>query len=252
MSSSWPPAAFVTEPTNRRLRWDGCWNVRDLGGLPVDGGATRLGAIVRADDISQLSPAGWDSLVAYGVRRIVDLRHEDPPYQAPVEVVRVPLVEDGAFAEIDELLAGVDDPVEWRRRNYRWFLEHRLEAFGRAVTAVAAGSDGVVVVHCAGGVDRTGLVVALLLRIAGVAVEAVTADYVESEANWAPLVGEWIDGAHSTDERTKRRFLSIMPPAAMRDTLRWLDRERGGVREYLVEAGVARNDLDRVRQRLRG
>lgn len=243
----------MPEQLPRQLQWEGCWNVRDLGGLATeDGSTTRLGAVVRADDISQLTPAGWDSLVAYGVRRIVDLRHEDPPYEAPVEVVRAPLVEDGTFAAIDELLTGVDDPIEWRTRNYRYFLEHHADAFARAVSYVAAVEDGAVVVHCAGGVDRTGLAAALLLRIAGVGAAAVTVDYVESEANWAPMIGEWIDAAQSPEEAKKRRILSVMPPATMRDTLLWLDEERGGAREYLTGAGVAEDDLDRVRRRLRG
>lgn len=35
------------------LDWDGCFNVRDLGGLPVaGGGATRWGAAVRADALA--------------------------------------------------------------------------------------------------------------------------------------------------------------------------------------------------------
>jgi len=34
----------------RNLTWDGCLNIRDLGGLPTaEGGATRFGVIVRAD-----------------------------------------------------------------------------------------------------------------------------------------------------------------------------------------------------------
>ncbi|WP_203834165.1 tyrosine-protein phosphatase [Actinoplanes campanulatus] len=47
---------------DRHLDWDGCCNVRDLGGLPARGGrAVRHGAVVRADSLDRLSPAGWAS-----------------------------------------------------------------------------------------------------------------------------------------------------------------------------------------------
>jgi len=81
----------------RDLTWDGCLNVRDLGGLPTeDGGETRFDAVVRADSIGRLSDAGWAALAGYGVRRIVDLRWRDelegdPPRALPVEVVHVSL-----------------------------------------------------------------------------------------------------------------------------------------------------------------
>ena len=36
----------------RVLEWEGCVNVRDLGGLPTeDGGETRRGAVVRSDTV---------------------------------------------------------------------------------------------------------------------------------------------------------------------------------------------------------
>ena len=51
----------------RDLVWDGCLNVRDLGGLPTrDGHETRLGAIVRADSVRQLSGDGWQALIDHG------------------------------------------------------------------------------------------------------------------------------------------------------------------------------------------
>src|SRR5262249_24471543 len=74
----------------RELAWDGCLNVRDLGGHPTDdGGETRYGAVVRADSVRQLSDAGWAALVEYGVDTIVDLRMDqelaaDPPADLPV------------------------------------------------------------------------------------------------------------------------------------------------------------------------
>ncbi len=61
--------------TERVLSWEGCLNVRDLGGhVTGDGRTTRFGAVVRADNVQHLTEAGWAALVDYGVRTIIDLR----------------------------------------------------------------------------------------------------------------------------------------------------------------------------------
>jgi hypothetical protein len=83
----------------RELAWEGCLNVRDLGGLPTeDGGETRYGRVVRADSVRQLTDAGWQAVADYGVRTVVDLRgdyelRDDPPGELPFEVVHVPFME---------------------------------------------------------------------------------------------------------------------------------------------------------------
>src|SRR3954468_3123230 len=80
---------------DRVLDWDGCVNVRDLGGLPLaDGGETAPRVLVRADDVARLSDDGWRALSDYGVARVVDLRwREEPPYDRDgIEVVGVPLL----------------------------------------------------------------------------------------------------------------------------------------------------------------
>lgn len=243
---------------SRALAWDGCCNVRDLGGLPTeDGSTTRFGAVVRADNVCLLRPGGWDALVEYGVRRIVDLRHArergaDPAHPDGVDVVHTPLVEDPAtFDELDRLLVDVHEPAAWRRANYLRLLEWHPSRFAHAVDAVASAPEGTVLVHCAGGVDRTGLVSALLLRIAGVDVETVAADYAESEANWAPFVDPWLAEAPDERERAKRRLLSVMPAVAMRDVLVELDRRQESARGYLVGAGLGEDAVERVRSRLR-
>jgi rhodanese-related sulfurtransferase len=237
----------------RVLRWEGCCNIRDLGGLPLeDGGHTRYGVVVRADDVSLLSETGWKAAERYGVRRIVDLRHEEPPYETGIEFLRVELLDQPSIVEADELLLDVDESTEWRRRNYLFFLDRFADRFARAVSAVAAPADGPVLVHCAGGVDRTGLVAALILRDAGVDLETIAADYAESEANWAPAVDAWIEEAPDEAERRKRRLLSVMPAEAMHNTMLDLEREHGSVRKYLVAGGVDEPALNDLRERLRG
>jgi len=239
------------------LLWDGCRNIRDLGGLPTeDGSETRFGVVVRADNVTLLSEDGWEALADYGVRRIVDLRHaeeleEDRPHRAGMDVVHTPTVADSSvFAEVDKLLAGITEPAAWRRANYLEILERAAASFGQAVSAVAASENGAVLIHCAGGVDRTGLVSALILRIAGVSIETVAADWAESEQNWAPTIEPWIDDAPTDEERAKRKLLSVMPPGAMRDVLVELEARHGGARGYLAAAGVAESELDEIHDRL--
>ena len=56
---------------NRQLDWDGCNNVRDLGGLSaIDGRKMRWGALVCSDDPSKQTTEGWEALWAHGIRTI--------------------------------------------------------------------------------------------------------------------------------------------------------------------------------------
>jgi hypothetical protein len=54
---------------DRQLNWDGCFNVRELGGFrAADGRETRWGAVVRSDSPERLTVAGWSALQAHGIR----------------------------------------------------------------------------------------------------------------------------------------------------------------------------------------
>src|SRR6266496_792354 len=70
-SGVWTRLVDVT--VGRELSWQGCVNIRDLGGL----GQLRSGAVVRMEAPTRLSEAGWAAAWAYGVRTVVDLRHAE-------------------------------------------------------------------------------------------------------------------------------------------------------------------------------
>jgi protein tyrosine/serine phosphatase len=110
----------------------------------------------------------------------------------------------------------------------------------------------VVVIHCAGGVDRTGIVSALILRSAGVGTDEVALDWAQSEVGWAPFVGEWISTAENEEEAAKRRRLATMPVEVMRDVLAELEDRHGGIDGYLGAAGVTDSNLRLLHARLRG
>ena len=74
MTTAQAPSPAPQAP-DRTFRWDGCINVRDVGGLQTQlGGVTRWRALVRADSVRTLTEVGWSSLLSYGVRTIIDLR----------------------------------------------------------------------------------------------------------------------------------------------------------------------------------
>ena len=260
-----PPCDLVASKLLRvtTLAWDGCLNVRDLGGLPTeDGGRTRAGAVVRADNIRQLSDDGWRALAEHGVTRIVDLRWpeelaQDDPRNVDIDVVHVSVLgeswneDPGYVARLDEHLDATDDVADHYAWSYLDFLERYRERFGCAVAAVA-DADGAVVVHCAGGKDRTGLVSALLLRLAGVSLHEIGRDYSLSGGNLAPRNDVWMAQIADEEERRRRAKLLDTPAEAMVRVLTAVEDRYGSVAGYLRAAGLADDQIDRVRDRLRG
>ncbi|MGN6378493.1 MAG: tyrosine-protein phosphatase [Gaiellales bacterium] len=188
---------------DRRLHWDGCVNVRDLGGLRlIRGGETRPGAVVRADSLTRLTRAGWESALGYRVRRIVDLRADDElngPWPDGVSVTRVPILPgsyaDPLWPEFTAIFEAAGDDERGLRDVYLEFLERWPESFAAGVAAIAASGAGVTVVQCGAGRDRTGLVVALLLDAAGVEpMQIALDDAMTPPIDGAPGATAWVMG----------------------------------------------------------
>ena len=248
-------------PHSRELVWDGCLNVRDLGGHPTgNGGETVYGAVVRADSVGRLTTAGWEALVAYGIRTVLDLRgdHEredDPPGELPVDVVHVPFLE-ASEAEWEEIAAELESlaelpVVDATRDAYLIFLERFKPNVGAALRAVAVAPKGGLVVHCVGGKDRTGLLSALLLHLAGVSTEDIAADYALSEERLRPRHDAWLEAAETKAERRRLERITQTPPEVISGVFKELERRYGSAEAYLRSAGLSDEELASARERLR-
>jgi hypothetical protein len=267
----------TTDVPVRRLDWEALRNARDLGGLRLARGVTKTGAVVRSDTLRQLTPTGWEALVGYGVRTVVDLRFQieidaDQPLDAgpsglsrplplkganggsrPVEVRTVPVSllgePDRALgAHFDSISRAQPDEASSTRAVYLAMLELFPERIARAVVAVAEASRiGAVLVHCHAGKDRTGLVVALLLSIAGVEPQVIADDYALSGPNLASALAVWVEAGEDDEEREHRRRVALAPKQAMLDVLTELDHQWGGAAGYLLEAGASESVLERIR-----
>lgn len=243
---------------SRDLVWDGILNVRDLGGHPTeDGRETKFGRIVRADNIRRLSDDGWRALADYGIRTIVDLRTDeelasDPPVDVPVDVAHVPFMDDNEemFREADEAASKAPDAATATRDVYLIFLEASRPLVGQVFRTIVEAPDGGVVVHCMGGKDRTGVTVAFLLRMAGVGLEEIGADYALSEERLRPRHELWFAEARDEVELERLKRIAATPAAAMVGVIEEIERRYGSVEDFLRAGGAPEDVGDRIRARL--
>lgn len=243
------------------MDWEGARNLIDLGGLPlVGGGTTAYGRVWRSGSPDQMTYAGRRAARADGLTTVVDLRNAEErgrppgrPVVAPdeldgVRVVHAPTEDPHDPAYLDACGLWLDHPAGWRPN-----VEMYPDKLAAVFTAIA-DSPGPVLVHCAGGRDRTGLVCALLLQVAGVEPEAIVADYAAGFRGaadhrghglaYAPGEG-WVpvpDQEWSEDE-VEERLAERLPVA--REFLATFD---GAA--YLRRAGLSEEQLGALRRLL--
>jgi protein tyrosine/serine phosphatase len=143
----------------------------------------------------------------------------------------------------------VDDVADHYAWSYVDFLERFRDRFGRAFAAIA-DAEGTVVVHCMGGKDRTGIVSALLLRLAGVSRETIGADYAVTAANLEPSTSKWIPKITDPVERAKWEKLADTPAEGMERVIDEIESRYGDVASYLRAAGLTEEQIERLRSRL--
>jgi len=244
----------------RYLAWDGCSNIRDLGGLPAsEDGRIRRGALIRADNLCQLTPAGQAALIAYGVRTIVDLRSPSEAALAPhpfatedAAAVRPKYLHLPLFDASDEPVIAALTAAASPYETYVVFLERCRPQLASALCAIAYADDGPVLVHCHAGKDRTGLVVALSLAVAGVPGESIAADYALSDLYLQRAYQEILAryaGKPDAPQHLMEQLTSY--PEAMLQTLAYLELTYSGLDRYLYSIGLTDADCTRLRDRLR-
>lgn len=228
-------------------------NLRDVGGLStVEGLRVRPGLLYRGDapqpgDPRTAGAVGLDAGLTWPPATVIDLRSalEAGPVHPLADVAQVHHLPLGASLAPDEVAAtpAPERDITWA---YRLLVEEAGPLLARIVGLVAR-APGPVLVHCAAGKDRTGIVVGTVLSVLGVPREQIVADYLRTNDNldalWARL------RAAGTPEPHHDSLLGV-EAAALEVALDELADRPGGVHGRLLDAGTDPADLRLLTERL--
>ncbi len=220
---------------------EGVSNVRDVGGMPAEGGRIRSGVLVRSGQLSGATTAGAAAL-RESVSHIVDLRDGEEVAAEPTEIdgpdtTHLPLFL-GSVRSFFEADTSLDDL-------YLHLLEESGERLVAAIRIIAASKR--TLVHCTVGKDRTGVTVALALSAVGADREAVIADYALTESQLPVQRTRWIADYLRTQhpEAVHAVALATQSPApVMRRLLAQVDERWGSAAGYLRAQGMTDDELD--------
>ncbi len=182
---------------HRIVNFEGVDNFRDLGGYQsADGRRVKWGVLYRSGTFAETSRADSQVLATMGLSALIDFRstsekEEEPsqlPDPVPFEVIEIPTLDGGDNSVADEIMARIEegnfqdfDPDGFMIEANRQFADQFTPQYREFIQALLQVQGKPVVWHCSAGKDRTGYAAAIILRILGVPMETIYADYMLSK-----------------------------------------------------------------------
>lgn len=186
----------------KNIKLKGAKNVRDLGGIPVEDGFIRRGALIRAGNLSKVKPKNAEKFKnEYRLKIVIDLRNSAERNEKPdVHIDGVTYYDMPVF---DKSIPGLShetkkdlDHVPSMTKLYAAVVNgsslKNLCSTARSIVRLC-DKDYSVLYHCTEGKDRTGMITALLLTVLGAERDVILEDYLfTNTVNRKKAVGYYI------------------------------------------------------------
>ena len=224
------------QPFSRHLKIPGCLNLRELGGYQTTNGKyIKPRTLLRSDSLHRLPVSSQQQLIDYGIKTIIDLRSSlevaKEAYllsnRTEIEYFNLPLVHENKR----NIIESIKDKTLLELNIH--LLQERANSI-KTILETVATKQAPILIHCAVGKDRTGIISALLLAIAGVSVETIAQDYNLSDVHLASLYDQM------RPQAVRENFTHLLesPPQTMIDTFSYLKLHYGGIKGYATNIGL--------------
>ncbi len=190
-------------------------NFRDLGHV----GTVRPGVLYRSGSLNEATDYELHYLENLDIKQVIDLRVDrevnSKPDRLPngATLVRTPLLLNGstpghtAVGRIRNRTAG--PPKTDMTEGYFQMASQYAVAFNRAITAITH-SESATLYHCQHGKDRTGVLSALILALAGTDRTLIMQDYLKTNDELGPFLDEdFIPKSAGMDDAQKEIMKSV-------------------------------------------
>ena len=232
---------------------EGVDNFRDYGGYPTaHGRRLKRGRLLRSASHGRASDADLEAIASLGIAVVVDLRRRsererDPSRRHPsFAAVLIENDEEGPDTWHAHIAGSDLSPASFRdfaMDYYRSapFETRHIDLFRRYFEALER-FEGPILIHCAAGKDRTGILAALTHHIAGVHPDDIVADYLLTNdaariAKRAPLVAATIREATGRTPADEALRVALGVEAAYLETaFAQITARHGGLDAYLNDA----------------
>ncbi len=234
------------DDSQRRIVFEGCFNFRDLGGYETgDGRFVTPRHLYRADGPHALTAADAVKLHGLGLATVIDLRtaqeaEDRGRYVTTLgDVVEHHLPMIDVLPDTDELPDWIDPEVV--AAQYRSMLDQGSQAVATALTILSDPSAYPAMFHCSAGKDRTGILSALVLGMAGVADHTIVADYALSAFAMRQLIEHYERAYPDAHEQLARVAPAMVAahPEAMAAFVEGIRRDHGSFDGLAAAIGAA-------------
>ncbi|KAF9651766.1 hypothetical protein BDM02DRAFT_3090662 [Thelephora ganbajun] len=178
---------------------DGVLNIRDLGSYPTADPSLIIkpSFMYRSGEVSGITGEGKSQLKSLGITHIFDLR-SDPEmakWQSPIPQI------DGVEVIHAPVFKNEDYSPEMMAKKFKLYSTNKTEAFMELYTQIMDNAgpsfrtilrhirdnpNSSCIFHCTAGKDRTGILAALLLNLAGVDDQIIAEDYALTRVGREP------------------------------------------------------------------
>lgn len=187
---------------------DGTLNFRSVAAYPAGDGRLKTRAIYRSGAFEGVGEAGAEAMRRLNVRTAFDLRGDTEKVRSPSPLLSIAdftVVSEPHAIRHGDLYAVLANPGSTAQacadvmKGIYATLPADFAPIYRRYFRTLAEAETPVVVHCAAGKDRTGVVVAMLLDLLGVNRDDIMEDYLKTNAARDALYRRLITHSHGVD-----------------------------------------------------